>query len=153
MTPESQTLGGIRRALLATLLVSLAGTGAELLLLGHVEGTTQLIPLVLIGVALVAAIWHVLRPSASSVRGLQAVMGLCVLSGALGVALHYRGNLEFELEMYPTMSGVELIEKVVTGATPVLAPGTMSLLGLIGLLHAYRHPARERVSGSEEKKS
>ena len=27
-----------------------------------------------------------------------------------------------------------------TGATPVLAPGTMLLLGLVGLAHAYRHP-------------
>jgi len=36
---------------------------------------------------------------------------------------------------------IELVEKVLTGATPVLAPGSMALLGLIGLTHSYRHPA------------
>jgi hypothetical protein len=29
-------------------------------------------------------------------------MGLLVLSGVLGVVLHYRGGLEFQLEMDPT---------------------------------------------------
>jgi hypothetical protein len=41
------------------------------------------------------------------------------------------------------MSGLELIRKVASGATPVLAPGTMSLLGVVGLLHTFRHPAAE----------
>jgi hypothetical protein len=48
--------------------------------------------------------------------------------------------------MYPTMEGAELIRKTMTGATPVLAPGTMALLGIVGLTYAYRHPA----SGSFE---
>ena len=51
------------------------------------------------------------------------------------------------------MSGAELIRKVSTGATPVLAPGTMSLLGVIGLLHAYRHPALTRDHGHKEQQS
>ena len=63
-----------------------------------------------------------------------------VVSGAVGVWLHYRGNVEFELEMYPSMQGIELVQKTLTGATPVLAPGSMTLLGLIGLTHSYRHP-------------
>ena len=50
-------------------------------------------------------------------------MALFVLSGGIGVALHYRGNVEFELEMYPSLSGLELVRKTLTGATPVLAPG------------------------------
>jgi hypothetical protein len=39
--------------------------------------------------------------------------------------------------MYPTMSGVPLIVSTLTGATPVLAPGSMSLLGLVGLAVTY----------------
>jgi hypothetical protein len=51
--------------------------------------------------------------------------------------------VEFELEMYPSMRGFELVAKTMTGATPVLAPGTMALLGLIGLSYTYKHPSLE----------
>ena len=56
-----------------------------------------------------------------------------VASGLAGVILHYRGNEAFELEMYPTLSGAALVFETITGATPVLAPGSMALLGLVGL--------------------
>jgi hypothetical protein len=35
--------------------------------------------------------------------------------------------------MYPAMAGVELVRKTLSGATRVLAPGSMALLGLVGL--------------------
>jgi hypothetical protein len=63
-----------------------------------------------------------------------------VLAGMLGVYLHYSGNREFELEMYPTMSGMELFRKTMTGATPALAPGTMIQLAFVGLAYTFRHP-------------
>ncbi len=147
---ESETLRTVRRALLWTLLVGLAGTGAELLLLGHIEGATQWLPVVLIALSTLVGAWHGVVASRASLRSLQAIMLLCGAAGAVGVALHYRGNLEFELEMYPTLSGRELIQKVATGATPVLAPGTLSLLGMIGLLHTYRHPAGRGDAKSPE---
>jgi hypothetical protein len=67
-------------------------------------------------------------------------MWLCILSGALGVYFHVRGNLEFELEMTPAAAGWLLWREVMTGATPALAPGAMVQLGLVGLAWAYRHP-------------
>jgi hypothetical protein len=42
-----------------------------------------------------------------------------------------------------------LISKTLTGATPVLAPGSMSLLGLIGLAFTYGHPG---LRSPEEKR-
>lgn len=138
MDPASDTLNRLRRGLLWTLVAGLLGTGAELLLLGHIEGATQFIPLVLIALAIGVALWHAWARSPVSVRVLRGVMALCVAAGVLGIGLHYRGNLEFELEMYPTMAGAELIQKVATGATPVLAPGAMSLLGVVGLLITWR---------------
>jgi len=56
------------------------------------------------------------------------------------VALHYKGNVEFEEELHPTEQGMLFFRKTIAGATPVLAPGSMVLLGLVGLAHAYRHP-------------
>ena len=86
---------------------------------------------------------------------MQLLMVLFLGAGILGVGLHYQGNNEFELEMYPSLAGVELLSKALTGATPVLAPGSMSLLGVIGLALTYRHPllrdlAPETLAGSEE---
>jgi hypothetical protein len=130
----------LRALLLATLGTGMIGMMAELLLIGHRETMQQQIPLVLLGLGIAAAAWHAASPSAVTVRALKMTMQLFVLSGAVGVLLHYRGNAEFELEMYPGMGGLELVEKTLTGATPVLAPGSMSLLGLIGLTFAYKHP-------------
>jgi hypothetical protein len=67
-------------------------------------------------------------------------MALCLIAGALGVYLHYRGNVEFELEREPTLSGLALLWEAVRGATPALAPGALAQLGLLGLLYAHRHP-------------
>ena len=61
----------------------------------------------------------------------------------IGVILHYRGNAEFELEMTPALGGLALMKAAILGATPLLAPGTMSLLGIIGLLYTWRHPAAD----------
>ena len=68
------------------------------------------------------------------------------VSGMIGLYLHYRGNVEFELEMYPSIRGFELFWKSITGATPALAPATMLLLGLIGLAYSYQHPSRKRAA-------
>jgi len=130
----------IRAFLLATLAVGIIGMGVELLLIGHAESVQQQIPLVLLALGAVTLGVHAAASRPVTVRALQAVMTLFVISGAVGVWLHYRGNVEFELEMYPSMGGLELVQKTLTGATPVLAPGSMTLLGLIGLTHSYRHP-------------
>ena len=133
----------IRAFLLATLAVGIIGMGVELLLIGHSESVQQQIPLVLLALGGVTLGVHAAAPRPVTVRALQAVMTLFVVSGAVGVWLHYRGNVEFELEMYPSMEGIELVQKTLTGATPVLAPGSMTLLGLIGLTcsYAYGHPS------------
>jgi hypothetical protein len=144
---ETGTIRRVRTMLLATLLVGMAGTTAELLLIGHVEGISQRIPLSLLTAGLAVAAWHAWRPRALTTRLLQSLMIAFVAGGALGVGLHYDGNVEFEREMYPDMAGVELVRNTLTGATPVLAPGSMTLLGLVGLAHVYRHPSLVHRTG------
>lgn len=133
----------LRAILLAILAFGVVGTATELLLLEHTEGFWQLSPIVLLGVGLLALGWQLVAPRAASTRTLQAVMLLFVLSGGLGLGLHYEGNKEFELEMRPALEGRELFRRAMMGATPALAPGTMSLLGFIGLASTYRHPTLE----------
>ena len=137
---EPAAFARLRMLLLGTLLLGIVGTGAELLLLGHFESVAQFVPLVLLSLGLASIAWHLAAPGVASLRALQVTMLLFVVSGGIGVGLHFDGNVEFEREMYPSLGGFDLIGKTMTGATPVLAPGTMVLLGLIGLAHAYHHP-------------
>ena len=137
---EAPALTVLRRLLLATLIFGTAGMDAELLLIGHIEGRLQVLPVLLLALACLSLVWLTSRPSRAAVRGVQALMTLSVLSGVAGIVLHYQGNTAFELEMYPDMAGLELVQKTLTGATPVLAPGSMALLGLVGLAAVLRHP-------------
>jgi hypothetical protein len=75
------------------------------------------------------------------------VMLLFLVIGALGVYLHYRGNVEFATERDPSLTGLRLLWKALRGATPSLAPGALAQIGLLGLVFTYRHPAL--TDGSE----
>ncbi|HKK76317.1 MAG TPA: hypothetical protein VJ953_14660 [Saprospiraceae bacterium] len=122
----------MKKILLAAFVISLLGTGAELLLLEHFEGIWQLTPLILIGIGLLALLWFRTNRSRTSTYFFRGLMLFFTLSGIVGFALHYQGNMEFELEMYPSLKGVDLVWETLKGATPVLAPGTMIATGLIG---------------------
>ncbi len=138
----------IRWFLMAILLMGLLGTGVELLLLEHIEGFWQWVPLFLIAMGLVVLCWGLLKPGRRNIRVLQGTMILFVLSGLVGFILHYQGNAEFELEMYPSLKGIELFWEAIQGATPTLAPGTMIQLGLLGLVYTHRHPQLGSSRGS-----
>ncbi len=122
----------MKRLLLATFLLSLFGTGLELLLLEHTEDGWQLIPVVLTGVGFIAWIWYELAPTIKSKQLFRVVLIGFLISGIMGFVLHFDGNMAFELEMYPSMSGGALILESLKGATPVLAPGVMIATGLTG---------------------
>jgi len=95
-------------------------------------------------------IWHARSPGVASVRTLQGLMLAFIGLGVIGVGLHYDGNVEFERELNPSERGWTFIRKTVAGATPVLAPGSMVLLGLVGLAHAYRHPSADGGQSRQE---
>lgn len=138
--PDS-SLAAIRRVLLGLVLVSAAGLGVELLLLDHFESAWQWTPLALLAGVLAVTIVVVRRPSRAVVRLFQAWMLLCVAAGIVGIYLHYRGNVEFELEREPLRRGFALVWEAVRGATPALAPAALAQLGLLGLACTFRHPA------------
>ena len=66
-------------------------------------------------------------------------------AGAVGVFLHSRANLEFQVEMSPGIGGIDLFLKTIRAKVPPpLAPGAMAQVGLLGLLYTYRHPLLTR---------
>lgn len=138
----------LRRLVMGVLLLGLTGTAIELVLLGHYEDAWQWLPLALIAAGFVAVAWQLSRPSRASLRFLRVTMAAFVLAGGLGVALHYRGSLAFQLEMDPQQTRSQLFWKVIRAkAPPALAPGLMTQLGLLGLIYGYRYPASSPADG------
>lgn len=154
MTNEPQprssesTLALARRIILIILLVGMVGILIELLLLEHFEDALQLVPLALLGLGLVSVVWHARSPHRTSTRAVRAIMVLFLVSGVVGVFLHYRGNVEFERERRPQAGAWALFREAMMGATPALAPGAMIQLGLLGLLYAVLPGGRKRERGN-----
>ena len=128
----------LRSWILGILVLGLLGTVTELVLLEHYEQPTQFVPLVLIVAALAALFWEFRRRDTASRRAIQAVMALFVLAGFVGFVAHFRGSAEYQLELNPDMSNWELLEKILRAkAPPLLAPGMMLQLGLLGLAYVF----------------
>ena len=139
----------IRIVLFAILLLGMIGSGAELILLDHTEYWRQWIQLILIGLGLLESGWHGLQSTARSVRVLRAIFIGFIASGLAGIYFHYQGSAEFKLESNPSLRGWPLFWAAVKGkAPPLLAPGAMMQLGLIGWTYTFKHPA---LSGAKEK--
>jgi hypothetical protein len=146
--PTTRSFYRLQKALLFILATALLGTGAELLLVGHYEDPWQWVPLILISLALLLLAPLAMLRRAAIVRAWQALMILFLLGGATGLALHWKGKMEFKSESDPSLTGLKLFwESLHSESPPPLAPGVMIQMGLLGLACAYRHPALEPRSG------
>ncbi len=121
-----------QRLLELTFLGGSLGTGAELLLMAHTEGTWQKMPLALLAAGCLALLLHMGKPTDAMRRVFLGLMVIIALGGVSGVVLHLNGNVEFARELDPELSGGELLGESLTGATPALAPGSMILLAAVG---------------------
>ena len=148
MTSDSKVIS-LRRGLLLIFVMGTVGLGTELLLLEHFEEWRQQVPLVLLAFGLLLLAVRILYRGVIILRLFRLTMLAFVLGGMVGLWLHLSANMEFELEMYPTLSGLELLSKALGGAMPALAPGALVQLGLIGFLYTYQHPALSRKQTQE----
>ena len=138
--PDTDTLAleRLRLWILGVIVLGLIGTMTELLLLEHDEEALQFVPLVLMVLGAVALAWHAVRKDTASLRFLQIIMGLFVLSGFAGMAAHFYGSMEYQLELNPDLGAAELLDKIARAkAPPLLAPGMMIQMGLLGLAYAF----------------
>ncbi len=139
---------GWRRLALWLLIFGQAGVLLELLFLEHYEDVWQWTPLALLSGGLIASLWIAGRPGRRVLRMLWWLMGVQVASGAVGLFLHLKANVEFELELHPDNGGWPLVQETLTGAIPALAPGAMFQLGLLGMLFCWWHPGRTSRDGT-----
>jgi hypothetical protein len=136
---DAVTLWTIRRLLLALLLFGLVGTTSELWLMGHHEDAWQWMPLLVMSVSAIVTIWVLAGWSSSSLATHRILMAVLLVTGVIGAVMHYRANMEFQLEMDPSLSGLALMAEVLHAkAPPALAPGNMALLAMLGLLAGWR---------------
>ena len=139
----------LRTFLAATFVLGVLGSGTELWLIDHTEDRWQWVPLILMAIGILTLTLHLAIKRTWSRRTFGAVMLGFIGGGFWGLWLHYQGNVEFEREVFPSLRGFELFWEAIRGATPALAPGTMVLLGLIGIAFVYS----DHVIGSPERKT
>lgn len=132
---------GYRRFLLWTAFAIYAGSGVELALVGHVESVYQWVPFGVLAVGGAAVVGAVTSPSARSLATLRAVALVSVVVSLWGVILHVRGNLAFEREVYPDAPLWGALWEAARGVSPLLAPGTLALAGVLAAAATWRHPA------------
>jgi len=140
----------LRKWILAVLAFGLLGTITELTFLSHFEQPLQFVPMILIVLALGTIAWQWQAPSVASLRSFQVTMVLFVLAGVAGVIAHALGSAEFQIELNPEIGTWELVEKVLRAkGPPVLAPGMLAMMGLLGLGYVYSEAGyRSRVLGA-----
>jgi hypothetical protein len=133
----------IRRVILGVLVLGMTGLLAELALLAHYADFKQQIPLLLMAAGLAAIIIDLAVSRTWSGRFVQLTMVLFITAGFLGMYFHYQGSREFQIEMDPTMSGMNLMWHVLQAKSPpTLSPGTMVQMGILGLGYVYLRRTR-----------
>lgn len=131
----SETISGKFNTILSLTFIFMAvGTTIELALIGHYEGNWQLLPLIVLLLGFVFFLINKARKSPLVNNIFQLIMVVSVLSGFLGIWFHLKANYEFEFELHPSYSFMENVLESLSGALPVLAPGSMIVFGLIGHL-------------------
>jgi hypothetical protein len=114
-------------------------TVAELTFLAHWSETIQYLPFVLSGLGLVTLVLAYFRPTRSTLLILRWAMILIAACSLIGFYEHMENNYEFQKEIQPSSTMQELILATLEGANPVLAPGILTLGGVIGLAATYQH--------------
>src|SRR5947208_7197737 len=101
---DSRAILTVRSMLLAILLIGLTGTGAELLLLNHVESPWQWVPVLLILLSFVVIGWHGVKRGPVGIRAIECTMIAFIAAGFTGFYFHYRGSVEFKVESNRSLS-------------------------------------------------
>ena len=149
-TVRDAALRGDRRAremrglLLGLVVLGAAGLMVELVTLEHTASTSQWLPIAALVAAVGTSLALLVRPARRTVRAQQGAMLVLLGLGVVGLVLHFKGNVAFELEIEPDTRGLVLMLRALYGATPALAPGALVELSLVGLVQTWGHPALAR---------
>lgn len=133
--PTAQTL---RRFALALCLLGVVTTPIELALMHHDKDKDQIMPFVFLSLAAIGVVAAWFRPNARVLRGVRVLMVLVVLGSGIGMMEHLKANYQ---DATRGGGSPNWIEDVFGGFAPLLAPGILAQVGLLGFAFTYKHPA------------
>ena len=151
------TLALIRSGLLLLAVGAVVVTAVELAFLGHWDGTLQLLPWVALAMVSVALVIVAVRTDRSMIRVAQVLALGGLVMGVVGVAIHVienhdAGVLDFRYSAtWPTMDELGrwwLAATGAVGATPPLAPASLSFAAALVLLASVRRVSAPAIARS-----
>lgn len=111
-------------------LIMVFGMLADLLLIDHFESFWQFVPVIFL---LVTGLGHFIMLKGKGIGLFRLWMYLGMLSGGVGIFMHVRNNYEFAIELHSSLKGWDLVTEVATGAIPVVSPGFLIPISMLGL--------------------
>jgi hypothetical protein len=120
-------------------------TPIDLLLVGHTQKPSQLIPFVMLAINFTFVLALLARPEAGTLRAYRWFAAAMLLTGLVGVGFHLHGNYEMAQRFSPDLSGIPLLLEVLGGKNPALAPGLFAQIAALGLMFTFKHPNLERT--------
>jgi hypothetical protein len=138
---SDKTLAQLRQFLLVISAGIFVMTVAELFFLEHWNFTIQILPFALCTLGIFTAAFSYFRPSHGMIRFTQWSMIVITVFSLIGFYEHMAGNFTFWREIQPGASSWELIVETFKGGIPILAPGILTIGGVIGWAALYKHPS------------
>lgn len=111
-------------------LIMVFGMLTELLLIEHFENFWQFVPVIFLSVT---GIGYCFLKSGTRMLLFRVWMYIGMLSGVIGIFMHVKNNWEFAIELRSNLKGWDLITEVATGAIPVISPGFLIPMAMLGL--------------------
>lgn len=146
----AEVLRHLRLFLLVLSSLLFAGTLLELTLVKHTEDAVQWLAFVLAGLGLLVTLAVLARRGRVTVSVLRWSMLLVIVGSMFGIYEHVSNNVAFAREIQPNATLSHLIWKGLSGANPLLAPGTLAVAALLSLAATYKHSITvdpEKTSG------
>lgn len=134
----AEVLRRLRSLLLLLSSLLFAGALLELWLVNHTEDKIQWLAFVLSGLGLLVTLVALTLRTRITVGILRACMILVIGGSLFGIYEHVSNNIAFEREIQPNSTSSHLIWKGLSGANPLLAPGTLAVAALLALAGTYK---------------
>ncbi len=146
-----EVLRQLRRFLLTLAMFIFAGTLLELWLVQHYQDAIQWLAFIIAGVGLLAVLLVVVRTTRVTILLLRIFMMLTIVGSLFGIYEHVSNNIAFALEIQPNLAMRELWLKGLSGANPLLAPGSLVIAALLALAARYKYSVAttNKTSGYE----
>ena len=135
----AEVLRRLRLFLLVLSSLLFVGTLLELYLVNHKEDAIQWLAFVFAGLGLLVTLAALARRGPKTVLLLRWTMLLVIVGSLFGIYEHVSNNIAFEREIQSNATWSHLMWKGLSGANPLLAPGTLAVAGLLSLAGTYNY--------------